>query len=313
VDETFSPQARDEIEDLVQHLIAAFRLRLEQNPWMSDATRAEAIAKLDMLSVKVGYPDEWATYDDVEIGDTLFDTVASAWDAMNAQDLALIGEPVDRDTWHLPAFEVNAYYDPTMNEIVFPAGILQPPLYDPEADLASNYGAIGAVIGHEITHAFDLSGSQFDGNGNLYDWWSEDDVSAFADLNQRVVEHYSTIEVLPGLVVDGDLTVTENVADLGGVQVAYDGLVLALAEQGEADGRLWPYTQEQRFFLAWATTWRQLATDEFAALLVAIDEHAPSPVRAVEPLRHMDAFHEAFAIEPGDPMYLPPEDRIVVW
>ena len=312
VEEAFSPEAKAEIEDLVDHLLAAFRIRIEQNPWMGEETRAQALAKLDLINVKVGYPDEWESYDDVAIGDSLFETFASATALINSQDLAMIGEPVDRDAWELPAFEVNAYYSPTANEIVFPAGILQPPLYDPNADLASNYGAIGAVIGHEITHGFDLSGSQFDGNGNLVDWWTEADTEAFEDLNDQVAAHYSDIEALPGLMVDGELTVTENVADMGGVQVAYDGLMLALAE-ANSDDRVWLYTQEQRFFIAWATTWRELARDEFIELIVEIDEHAPAPVRAVEPLRHMDEFYEAFGIEPGDPMYLPPEDRIVIW
>jgi putative endopeptidase len=312
VEEAFSPEAKAEIEDLVDHLLAAFRIRIEQNPWMGEETKAQALAKLDLISVKVGYPDEWESYDDVAVGDSLFETVANATAFANGQDLAMIGEPVDRDAWELPAFEVNAYYSATANEIVFPAGILQPPLYDPNADLASNYGAIGAVIGHEITHGFDLSGSQFDGYGNLFDWWTDADTVAFEDLNDQVADHYSDIEALPGLMVDGDLTVTENVADMGGVQVAYDGLMIALAE-GNRDDRVWAYNQEQRFFIAWATTWRQLARDEFIELIVAIDEHAPAPVRAVEPLRHMDEFYEAFDIEPGDPMYLPPEDRIVIW
>jgi putative endopeptidase len=228
------------------------------------------------------------------------------------EDLAKIGTPVDRTEWGIDAFTVNAYYRPQLNEIVFPAAILQPPFFDPEADAASNYGSIGFVIGHEITHGFDISGSQFDGYGNIAPWWTDEDRAAFEALNNQVIDQYSAIEGLPGMNVNGELTVRENVADMGGLQTAYDAMLIDLGEDAAAD-QPWFLTQQQRFFIAAASTWRQKTTDEYAQYLLTVDVHAPSPVRSVQPLRYMDAFYEAFNIEAGDAMYLPPEERIVIW
>jgi len=312
VAEYFPPEAKAEIETLVDNLIAAFRIRIEQNPWMSEETKTKALEKLDLMVVKVGYPEEWDTYQDVEVGDSLVETILSAYDAANAEGLGEVDEPVDRGEWYMAAFEVNAYYNPSLNEIVFPAGILQAPFFDPNADLASNYGSIGGVIGHEITHGFDISGSQYDGQGNLVSWWTEEDVAAFEALNDEAIAQYSTIEVQPGLMVDAELTVGENVADMGGLQIAYDALLIALNADGQEDTP-WFLSQQQRFFIAYATSWREMATPEFYEFLVASNPHAPAPVRAVEPLRHMDAFYEVFDIEEGDAEYLAPEDRIVIW
>jgi len=312
VAEAFPPESKVQIEELVDNLIAAFRIRIEESTWMSEETQAEALEKLDQMVVAVGYPDTWETYEDVAVGDSLFETVLNAYDAGNAQSLGEVDQPVDRTDWFLAPFEVNAGYDPSLNMIQFPAAILQPPFFDPDADLASNYGSIGAVIGHEITHGFDLSGSQFDGEGNLVDWWTEEDLTAFSALNDQVIAHYSEIEVLPSLSVDGELTVTENVADMGGLQIAYDAMLIALEAEGQEETP-WFLTQQQRFFIAYAISWREEATSEFYEFLVASDVHAPGIVRAVEPSRHMDEFYEAFDIEPGDPEYLPPEDRVVIW
>jgi predicted metalloendopeptidase len=315
----FPPEAKEQIEQLVDNLVAAFRIRIAQNPWMSEETKAKALEKLDLMVVAVGYPDTWRTYDDVEVGESLFETHVNAYQAGNAERLGKVGEPVDRTEWFLNAIDVNAGYDPARNLMTYPAAILQAPFFDPEADLAANYGAIGAVIGHEITHGFDLSGSQYDGNGNLVSWWTEEDFEAFTALNDRVIARYATIEVQPGLTVDGELTVTENVADMGGLQIAYDALMIALAaDDGHSPAILkqeepWFLTQQQRFFIAASTNWREVATPEAYEFLVASDEHAPGPVRGVEPLRHMDAFYEAFDIDAGDAEYLPPEDRIVIW
>jgi putative endopeptidase len=312
VTEYFPPEARAEIEALVDNLLAAFQLRIEQNPWMSESTNQRALEKLDLIAVKVGYPDTWETYDEVVVGDSLVATILSAYDVDNAEALGEVGQPVDRTEWLIAPFEVNAYYNPSLNEIVFPAAILQPPFFDPEADLASNYGGIGMVIGHEITHGFDRGGSQFDGYGNLSQWWTEEDYAAFQALNDEVVAQYSAIEVLPDLMVDGELTVRENVADLGGLQMAYDAMVIALDAEGQ-ETTPWFLTQQQRFFIAASRNWRQVATPQYYAVLVASDSHAPAPVRGVQPLRQMDAFFEAFDIGPGDPEFLPPEERIVVW
>lgn len=309
IDRAFSPEAKAEIEALVDHLIDAFRIRIENNTWMSDETKAKAIEKLDLMTVLVGYPDEWASYEHIEIGDSAYETMQNIYDATNSKALGEVGGPIDRTAWPMSAFEVNAAYVPTINAIVFPTGILQSPFFDPNADLAFNYGGIGAVIGHEITHGFDVSGAQYDGYGNLVQWWTQEDYDAFSRLNAEVVAQYDEIEVLPGLNVDGELTLTENVADMGGVQVAYDGLVMAMDDAGT------PVTEsdKQRFFIAWAQVWRRIATPEYTRLLVSSDEHAPGEVRAVQPLRNMDQFFETFDITRSDDEYLPPSDRVVIW
>lgn len=312
VAEYFSPEAKAEIEELVDALIVAYQARLEANPWMTDATRTAAIEKLGQLRVNVGYPDAWKSYGEVEIGDSYMQTGLSAYQAETRRQLNRAGEPVDRDEWEEGAQVVNAYYNPLANAIFFPAGILQAPFFDAEADAAVNFGGIGMVIGHEITHGFDLQGSQFDGQGNLRNWWSEEDQAAFQALNNAVVEQFSAIEVLPGLHLNGQITVTENVADMGGVQIAYDGLQVYLAENGEP-GEIDGFTPEQRFFISYATIWRSKFRDEFLTMLVKTDPHSPGMVRSVLPIRNMNEFHEAFDIGPNDPMYLPPDERVVIW
>ncbi|HYJ13511.1 MAG TPA: M13 family metallopeptidase, partial [Thermomicrobiales bacterium] len=210
VEEAFSPATKAEVEDLVQHMIDAFRLRIENNEWMSDETKAKAIEKLELMTVLVGYPDEWTSYENVIIGDSVYETMQNIYTLTNARTLGEVGGPIDRSEWPMSAFEINAAYIPTQNAIVFPAGVLQSPFFDPNADLAFNYGGIGAVIGHEITHAFDISGSQYDGYGNLVEWWTPEDYDAFSALNAQVIAQYDELEVLPDLFVDGELTITEN-------------------------------------------------------------------------------------------------------
>jgi len=312
VDEYFPPQAKAQMEELVAGVIEATRHRIKALTWMTPETREAALAKLDTLRVKVGYPETWRTYEGVTIKESLAETLLSSGIADYRWWLDRIGEPVDRDEWDMLPQEVNAYYNPTNNEIVFPAAILQPPFFDYEADPASNYGALGGVIGHEITHAFDQSGAQFDAEGNLTDWWTAEDHARFEELTAAVGDQYSAIELLPDLYVDGDLTIGENIADLGGIQIAYDALQIALEESGDP-GVIDGLTQDQRFFIAWAFIWSAEVRDEYLRTDVMLSFHAPSTVRAVQPLRNMDAFAEAFAIEPGDPMYLPPEERIVIW
>ena len=347
VDAYFPPEAKAEITALTDALIVAFRARLEANEWMSAETKAKALEKLDNLNVKVGYPDRWRSYEAVEVGDSYVESFLSAVNAETRHNLDQAGKPVDREEWFLPPQVVNAFYDAQLNEIVFPAAILQPPFFDYQADPAVNFGSIGIVIGHEITHGFDLQGSQFDAEGNLRNWWTEEDYARFDALNERVAAQYGAIEVLPGLNVNGQITVTENVADLGGVQVAYDALEVYLAAQGEAEVLATPgatpsaspvtalatpaasplasplassmafsfeaLTTQQRFFIAAATTWREQIRGEALETQVRVDVHAPASLRATLPLRNMDEFHEAFGIEPGDAMYVPPEERIVVW
>ncbi|MEA2527791.1 MAG: putative endopeptidase [Thermomicrobiales bacterium] len=312
VDEYFPPEAKAQIEELVAHLIEASRNRVNALTWMSPETKKTAIAKLDALRAKVGYPDTWRTYENVTIEESFAKTLFDAGLADYLWRLDRIGEPVDRNEWFILPQEVNAYYDPTKNEIVFPAAILQPPFFDYQADPASNYGSIGAVIGHEITHGFDQSGSQFDANGNLTDWWTAEDKSSFEALTVEVVSQYGAIEVLPGLNVDGELTIGENIADMGGLQIAYDALQATLKESGDP-GPIDGLSQDQRFFIAFAFSWAEESRDEFLTTLVKTNEHAPSQVRGAQPERNMEEFFDAFDIEPGDPMYLTPEDRVVIW
>ena len=327
VDEHFPPEAKAEMVDLVDGIVAAFGDRLERNEWMTPGTREKALEKLGTLRVKVGYPDKWETYEEVEIGDSYFASVLSAANASIRESLAEAGLPVDREEWGMNAQTANAYYSPLNNEIVFPAAILQPPFFDYRADPASNYGAIGFIIGHEITHGFDLSGSKFDQNGNLADWWTAADRERFEELNDALVAQYDEIEVLPDLFVNGQLTVTENVADLGGVETAYDALQNLLAQEadgedaGVTDAAATPtttndpleFTPEQRFFVAAATVWRGKIRDEALVTRVRSGVHAPPEVRATQPLRNTDEFYEAFGIVEGDPMYLAPAERIRIW
>jgi putative endopeptidase len=312
VEEYFPPEAKAQIEDMTRHIVAATRVRIEGLDWMAPETKAAALTKLDTLRVKIGYPDTWRTYEGVTIEESLAQTLRSASLAETQRWLARVGKPVDRDEWLSLPQEVNAYYNPSNNEIVLFAGILQPPFYVYGADLAYNYGATGMTIGHEITHAYDEAGSQFDANGNLADWWTEADHAKFEALTAGVAEQYSTIEVLPGAFVDGNLTISENIADMGGLQIAYDALQLALAESGDP-GLIDGLTPDQRFFIAYALSSVEEAREESLRTQLQTDYHAPLAVRAVQPSRNMDAFFEAFAIEPGDPMYLPPEERIVIW
>jgi predicted metalloendopeptidase len=312
VDEYFSPDAKAQIETLGDELVAATRTRFEALDWMTPETKEAALAKLDAMRLKVGYPDEWRTYEDVTIEESLAQTLLSATTAEKRRWLARTGEAVDREEWFSPPQIVSAYINDSNNEIVFSAAILQPPFFDAQADPASNYGGIGTIIANEITAGFDAFGAQFGPDGSLTNWWTEDDYAQYEALTADVVEQYSAIEVLPGLRVNGELSLTENTADLGGVQIAYAALQAALAESGDP-GRIDELTQDQRFFIAYALSWAAEAREEFLRTLVENFWEAPPQVRAVQPLRNMDAFYEAFDIAPGDPMYLAPEDRIVIW
>jgi endothelin-converting enzyme/putative endopeptidase len=308
----FPPEARQRITQMVDALLEAFRNRLERNTWMSPETKTKALDKLAKIGVKVGYPDKWHDYGAVEIKDSYAASVLSAGNAEYRRQLARAGKPVDKTEWTTPPQVVNAFYDPFNNDITFPAAILQPPFFDYQADPASNFGAVGFVIGHEITHGFDLQGSQFDANGNLANWWTVEDNTRFQALNDRVVAQYGAIEVLPGLHIDGQITVTENVADLGGIRVSYEAMENYLARTGRP-GNIDGFTQEQRFFIAAATVWREKIRDELLTTLVKSDVHSPSRVRATQPLRNTDAFFPVFDIRPGDGMWLPPEERITIW
>lgn len=309
----FSPAARKEGEELAQEVVDAFRVRLEQNEWMTPETRSAALAKLDAMQIKVGYPDSWDTYEDVSIGDSYFASALSAFTTSYREELSDVGAPIDREEWPFPPQTVNAMYNPANNEIVVPAAVLQAPLFDPNGDHASNLGSIGFVIGHEITHGFDIQGSQFDGKGMLTNWWTEEDAANFIELNNLVAEQYGALRV-EGMAIDGERTLAENVADLGGIQVAYDALQSELEAQDITAAPVFSdFTPEQRFFISAAAVWRSAIRDEALNAQLAADTHAPSAIRAVQPLRNCDAFYEAFDIGPGDPMYLAPDERVVIW
>jgi predicted metalloendopeptidase len=327
VAEHFPPEAKAAMAELVDRVVVAFRARLERNEWMTAETRKRALQKLDKLRVKVGYPDEWETYEDVIIGDSYAESALSAVNARLRESYSEAGQPVDRDEWAMNAQTANAYYSPLNNEIVFPAAILQPPFFDHLGDPAANFGAIGSVVGHEITHGFDLEGSKYDENGNLANWWTAEDRARFEELNQRLVRQYDAIEVLPELFVNGQITVTENVADLGGIETALDALQAFLQERGNAgesaealteaatlqvDGAS-ALTPQERFFIAAATVWRGKMRDEALQTRVKSGVHAPPEVRATQPLRNTDEFFEAFEIVEGDPMYLAPAERVRIW
>ncbi|HET7361664.1 MAG TPA: M13 family metallopeptidase [Salinimicrobium sp.] len=317
VEEYFPPEAKAKAKDMIANIKRAFRNRIENVTWMSDSTKAKAYEKLDKITVKVGYPDEWKDYGNLVIkgpeeGGSYFQNMLNAAKWNVNEDMAELGEPVDKSEWFMPPQIVNAYYNPSYNEIVFPAAILQPPFYDYKADAAVNYGGIGAVIGHEISHGFDDSGARFDAKGNLNNWWTEEDLAKFEALGAKLAEQYSNVEVLDSVYINGKFTLGENIGDLGGVNVAYDALQLYLEENGRP-GKIDGFTPEQRFFLSWATVWRTKMREEALRNKIKTDPHSPGRYRAVVPLKNIDAFYEAFNIKEGDSMWIPPEERIVIW
>jgi len=318
VDEKFPPEAKKTAEEMIAKVVEAYDTRIKALPWMSEETKVKALEKLHKINIKIGYPDKWKDYSalkitPVEEGGTLFENMIAAteWNYIT-NNIEKLGEPVDKSEWGMAPQVVNAYYRPSFNEIVFPAAILQPPFYDYKADPAVNFGGIGAVIGHEISHGFDDSGSRFDAEGNLNNWWTEDDLTAFEALGEGLANQYSAIEVLPGQNINGKLALGENIGDLGGTNAALDGLRLYLAENGDP-GLIDGYTQEQRFFLSWATIWRIQYREEAMMRQLKLGPHSPGNYRAWVPIRNLDAFHEAFGTKKGDPMYLAPEERIKIW
>ncbi|PHR13690.1 MAG: endothelin-converting protein [Aequorivita sp.] len=314
VDEMFPPEAKAKAESMIENVIAAYKDRINALEWMSDSTKVKAIEKLDKFTVKVGYPDKWKDYSSMEVkpGNTYYDNMVAVQTWNLKDNLEKIDEPVDRTEWGMSPQTVNAYFNPFNNEIVFPAAILQPPFYDYKADEAVNYGGIGAVIGHEISHAFDDSGSRFDANGNLVNWWTDTDLKNFTERGNKLAEQYSNVEVLDSVFINGHFTLGENIGDLGGVLGAYDGLQRFYKENGRPDN-IDGFTPEQRFFMSWATVWRTKSREEALRNQVKTDPHSPGMVRATQPLLNVDAFYEAFDIKEGDPMYLAPEDRVRIW
>lgn len=312
VAEVFPSEAKAQALELVQNLQKALKARIEKLDWMSAETKQQALAKFATFTPKIGYPDQWRDYSALTIkrGNHLDNLRAGA--AFEARrQFAEIDKPVDRNEWGMLPQQVNAYYNPLMNEIAFPAAILQPPFFDPDADAALNYGAIGAVIGHELMHGYDDKGSQFDAEGNLNSWWTAEDRKRFEERTDKLVAQFGEFAAIDDLHVNGKLTLGENIADLGGLLVAFDAFHMATANQPVTtiDG----LTPDQRFFHAWARGWRRQHTDENLKLRVNTDVHAPAKFRVLGPFANLEAFHAAFGCESADPMVRVPKHRVAIW
>jgi len=314
VEKHFPARAKEEMKVLVDYLLEAYRLSILELPWMSDATKQKALEKLKKFTPKIGYPDKWRDYSTLQISSD--DLIGNLWriaEFDHAYAIAKIGAPVDRDEWHMTPQTVNAYYNPLANEIVFPAAILQPPFFDLEADMAANYGGIGATIGHEIGHGFDDQGSKYDGDGNMVDWWTDEDRAKFEELTSFLVKQFDALspESTPDIHVNGAFTLGENIGDLGGLGIAYKAWKLALngAQSPVIDG----FTGEQRFFLSYAHSWRNKNRPEEVRRRIAIDPHSPDEFRCNQIVRNVQEFYDAFAVTEKDELWLAPIERVRIW
>ncbi|MEM6684514.1 MAG: M13 family metallopeptidase [Bacteroidota bacterium] len=314
VDAKFPPEAKEKAEKMIMNVIAAYKDRIMALDWMTPETKEKAVEKLDKFTVKIGYPDTWEDYSTLAVkkGNSYYENMMAIQKWQFRKNLDKINEPVDKTEWGMSPQTVNAYFNPLNNEIVFPAAILQPPFYNYQADDAVNYGGIGAVIGHEISHAFDDAGARFDANGNLTNWWTEEDLKQFTERGNQLADQYSAIEVLPEVFINGKFTLGENIGDLGGVLGAYDGLQRHFKENGKPD-KIDGFTPEQRFFMSWATVWRTKMREEALRTRIKTDPHSPGKYRAYVPLQNVDAFYEAFDIKEGDKMFIAPEERVRIW
>ena len=325
VEKHFPPSSKEKMLELVEYLIAAYRSRIQQLEWMSEPTKERALEKLAQFNAKIGYPEKWRSYDGLEFGEDLVENVRRGAAFEHDYQLSKIGKASDRQEWVSSPQTVNAFYNPVVNDITFPAAILQPPFFDPDADAAENFGAIGAVIGHEIGHGFDDQGSRYDGLGNLNSWWTDEDRANFEQLTAKLVGQFNGLvpSVLEGTKtkgVNGEFTLGENIGDLGGLGIAVVAYKKYLDDNGLEDvepqkfGDLnSEYTGFQRLFLAWARVWRSKARPEMAAQLLAIDPHAPNEFRCNVIAANIAEFYEAFEVEPGSKMWIDPEDRVTIW
>ncbi len=312
VQKFFPPEAKQRMIELVNNLKLSLGERIEGLKWMTNATKKEAEAKLAKINVKIGYPDKWIDYTSLTIGtDSYYANKKNARQFAVNRDIAKIGKPVDRSEWGMTPQTINAYYSPNMNEIVFPAAILQPPFFFMNGDDAVNYGAIGMVISHEMTHGFDDQGRQYDKEGNLHDWWLADDSKNFEAKTKVLVDQYDNYKMLDSLHVDGKLTLGENIADLGGMNVAYNGLQRAL--KGKENKKIDGFTPDQRFFLAYAQVWRANTRDEETMRRLKLDVHSPAEARVNAIVYNIPAFYTAFDIKPTDKRYIAPENRADIW
>ncbi|WP_404341313.1 M13 family metallopeptidase [Pseudoalteromonas mariniglutinosa] len=312
VKENFPPEAKARMEELVDNVIKGYAVAIENLAWMSPETKLAAKQKLDKFTPKIGYPDKWQDYSALKMkADDLVGNYIRHSEWAYADMIDKLAKPVDRSEWHMTPQTVNAYYNPVNNEIVFPAAILQPPFFNLAADDAVNYGAIGAVIGHELGHGFDDQGAKYDGDGNLRDWWSESDLEQFQQRTGQLVAQYNAYKPFADANVNGELTLGENIGDLGGLTVAYTAYQLSLGDHKAPviDG----YTGEQRFFMGWSQIWRRKYRDEELRNRLMTDPHAPSHYRVIGILSNMPEFYQAFDVKEGDKMYIKPEDRVKIW
>jgi len=310
----FPEASKKAMLELVDYLTQAYEASIKELPWMSEATKEKALAKLATFTPKIGYPDKWRDYSTLEIkADDLIGNLQRIAAFGHAYEVAKIGKPVDRDEWHMTPQTVNAYYNPLMNEIVFPAAILQSPFFDMEADIAANYGGIGAVIGHEIGHGFDDQGSKYDGDGNMVDWWIDSDRDAFEKLAGQLIEQFDALSpaATPDIHVNGAFTVGENIGDLSGLEIAYKAYKLAL--EGASAPVIDGLSGDQRFFLSWAQAWRGKNRPEEVRRRIATDPHSPDEFRCNQIVRNLAPFYEAFEVKKGDAMWLNPADRVRIW
>lgn len=323
VSEKFPLEAKESAEEMVHNILAAFGDRIRKLNWMSDPTKERALEKLSTFNVKIGYPNKWRDYSDLVVEKSDVESNMSGYgsyyeNVQNANrfdfknNLDKLGKSVDREEWHMNPQTVNAYYNPLFNEIVFPAAILQPPVYNYLADAAVNYGGIGSIIGHEISHGFDDSGSRFDAEGNMNNWWTEADAEHFKEKTGLLVSQFAAYEPLDSVRVNGALTLGENIGDLGGVSVAYDGLQRYLKENGRPEN-IDGYTPEQRFFLSWGNIWRIKYRDEILRTLINVGPHSPNMYRANGPISNLPAFYQAFNVKSGNDMWRPDSLRVKIW
>jgi putative endopeptidase len=315
VDKYFGSAAKDSMNKLVDYLILAYRDSIQNLGWMSEETKAKALVKLEKFTPKIGYPNKWRDYSTLEIRrDDLVGNVRRANEFEHNREVAKIGAPLDRDEWFMTPQTVNAYYNPGFNEIVFPAAILQPPFYSIDSDSAVNFGAIGAVIGHEIGHGFDDQGSKYDGDGALQSWWTDADRTAFEKRTRALIDQFNELspkQLDDSHKVNGEFTIGENIGDLGGLGIAYKAWLISL--QGQEPTVVNGLTGAQRFFMSYAQTWRTKGRDEMMIQRLATDPHSPAEFRCNQIVRNIDAFYEAFNVQPSDALWLDPADRVVIW
>ena len=312
VAEHFTPDAKRRMDELVANLLKAYKVSIDGLEWMSPETRAAAQAKLAKFTVKIGYPDKWKDYSALTIDSTdLVGNLLRSARVEHQRYTAKLGKPVDRTEWLMTPQTVNAYYYPPMNDIVFPAAILRPPFFNVAADDATNYGAIGAVIGHEISHGFDDQGRKYDGDGNLRDWWTDEDAKRFKERAARIVAQYSAYNPIDDMKVNGELTLGENIGDLSGLAIAYKAYQIAMGDRTAPviDG----FTGDQRFFLGWSQVWRRKYRDEDLRQRLVTDPHSPSEYRCNGIVTNMTPFYTAFGLKEGDKLYRPPSDRVQIW